>query len=234
MIKKKGGDLGEPETHESYGMISASRISSNQSHALFGSSIKHANTIIIRINGANIRRNLNSDRYYAEQAIVQVEMSNTQFAEFITSMNMGDGIPCTIRYLRDKDGRMSRMEDPPYKSKIVEFQKEFREDMQELGDDASVGLEEIKDLLLAKDRLNKSDREQIYEYIHHMVQKIKSSIPFVSDQFNRQMSKTVAEARNEVEAYVMHNVIERGLASLQNEVLSLAESTEDSDSENQS
>jgi hypothetical protein len=217
--------LGEKETHESYGMIQVSRQTSSHPHALFGSSIKHSSTISLRINTAEIGRNLHQDWYYKTGEIIEVEMSATQFAEFITSMNVGEGIPCTIRYLQRK-----RMEDPPFVSKRMEFQQEFKEDMQELNEQTTDGFADIKDLLLAKDRLSKEDRKHVVAFIEKMMQEIRSNIPFVAEQFNRQINKTVTEARQEVEAYVLHNIIERGLASFKEEVLSLPD-MENKDSE---
>lgn len=225
MSSKTSKLFGDEETHESYGMIAASRQKINPPHALFGSSIKHSSTISIHINTAMIGRNLNQDWYHKTGELIEVEISATQFAEFITSMNMGDGVPCTIRHVGGK-----KMEDPPYKSKRMEFQQEFKEDMKDLGDRTTVGFAEIKDLLLAKDRLNKEDRKNVVNFIEGMMQQIRSNMPFVTEQFNRQINKTVSEARQEIEAYVLHNILERGLVSFKEEVLSLPD-MEDKDSE---
>ncbi len=62
---------------------------------MFGSSIMHNN--VIRL---STEREGNEDWFLAgtdiNDMIVEVEMSYTQFAEAITSLNIGDGIPVTI------------------------------------------------------------------------------------------------------------------------------------------
>lgn len=57
---------------------------------------------IIRLTISNgfMEREDSQDRYYVKtsrkKCIVEVDMSYTQFAEAITSLNMGDGVPVTI------------------------------------------------------------------------------------------------------------------------------------------
>jgi hypothetical protein len=213
-------------THESFGLIRGFRISSNPPKPLFGSNIKHSNTIAVEVDLAEFSRNLHQDSFHPKESIIRIEMSTTQFSEFITGLNMGRGIPCTIRYLSDGE-KLKKMESPPYASKLDEFQNEFKEDMKDIRRRGSVGFEKIKDIL-AKDRMTKADRQQVFDFIKSLFQHIESNMPFVAEQFNRQMSKTITEARQEIEGFVLHNIIERGLASLQQEILSLPEMNVDS------
>ena len=76
-------------------MLSFHRTRSSHASALFGSSIKHKDTIRLEISHGELERGLNHDWYHANKCIVECEMSQSQFAEAITSMNMGDGVPVT-------------------------------------------------------------------------------------------------------------------------------------------
>ena len=87
------------DKHESYGMLQFSRVSGG-AKALFGSSIQHKDTIVMRLKEGEVSRELNSDYFFGENEIVECEMSYSQFAEAITSMNMGTGVPVTIRYIQ--------------------------------------------------------------------------------------------------------------------------------------
>ena len=80
------------EEHESYGLVGVSRISGSDRN-LFGSSIRHKNTMMLRVKRANKERHLNRDWYHANETIVEVEMSPVQYAEMISSPNVGEGIP---------------------------------------------------------------------------------------------------------------------------------------------
>lgn len=91
------------QAHPSYGMISFNRESCSPATSLFGSSIKHGNAIRMILFHAEIERGLNKDWFYAKGRIVEIEMSQSQFADAITSLNIGEGVPCTIRFT-ERDG----------------------------------------------------------------------------------------------------------------------------------
>ena len=97
--------LGTSYKHPSFGMLSFNRTHGGHSN-LFGSSIQHNDTIHMVLKEGVVIRGLNDDRYVGEDEILEVEMSQSQFAELITSMNVGTGTPCTIKYLRGK-GRIN-------------------------------------------------------------------------------------------------------------------------------
>jgi len=77
---------------------------------------------------AEKERHLNRDWFHKKKHLIEVEMSQTQFAEMITSLNVGDGVPCTIRYLPDKH----RIEDPPDTSQRQIFENEFKQEIKKL------------------------------------------------------------------------------------------------------
>lgn len=206
--------LGKPETHESYALVSFSRTTSGKGGAtLFGSSIKHNNTIRLRICKAVLRRNLNSDSYYGGDRMIEVEMSPTQFAEAITSMSCGDGVPCTLNYLGGK-----AMPRPEGESKREQFVNEFRESTGKVASQLDA-LTEFANRLNDKPTVTKGERAELLERIRMVRQKIESDLPFVAKQFNKQVSKTVHEAKGEIEAHFLHQVLSLGLAALQEQGL---------------
>src|SRR5208337_4240325 len=85
----------------SYAMVSFSRISAGgEGLSLFGSSIKHHSAITLSIKQARLSRDtdLSHDWYFAENRfpLIEVTLSPNQFAELLTSMNVGDGVPATL------------------------------------------------------------------------------------------------------------------------------------------
>ena len=94
------------ETHEhpSYGVISFSRTYGGEKN-LFGSSIKHQNTIRMKVSHAKLERRLNEDHVYEKDKIIEVEMSEAQFAQAITSLNSAAGVPVTLLYTQ-KEGKI--------------------------------------------------------------------------------------------------------------------------------
>ncbi|MCR8641467.1 hypothetical protein NV379_02245 [Paenibacillus sp. N1-5-1-14] len=208
---------GKKEEHESFGMLGFSRTSGGYSN-LFGSSIKHQHTITMRLRHAIKERDLNKDWYYGKSEIVEVEMSQNQFAELITSMNMGDGVPVTIRRLNGK-----RMDNCPEENKREIFEKEFEERMVNLSERLEKITEDAERILEDKTAPKKSDKELILKQLSQLRQEVSSNIPFVAASFNEQMDKTVTEAKGEVEAFVMNKVHSLGIEGLKAEFLSLSE-----------
>jgi hypothetical protein len=139
----------EPELeHESYGMIGISRVS-GCSGPLFGSSIEHQNTIQITISKAKLdRREYHSDSHYKGSDIVNIEMSQSQFAEAITSMNTM-GTPCTIRRTWI-DGKYKSTERSTFVSKRKQFQEEFKTDIDDLYEKSIQVSDQVQEILNKK------------------------------------------------------------------------------------
>jgi len=208
--------------HESFAMLGISRTTCNKGKNLFGSSIKHSNTISLRIKSARIDRHLNRDWYHAKSLpYIEVEMSYSQFAEAITSLNCGDGIPVTLRQFNGK-----QMEECPQFDKRQEFEEEFEKEMIGIGNSLRKLTEHAEALLDSKKAPTKSEKETILNSIKSLRQEIEKNIPFMQKSFNEQMDKTVLEAKGEVEGFVMHKIISAGLEGLQNE-LKMLDSSED-------
>jgi hypothetical protein len=208
--------------HESYAMMGISRCSSSHSKNLFGSSIKHSNTITLRIKPAKVERSLSRDWYYATRVpYVEVEMSYSQFAEAITSLNCGDGIPVTLTCLEGRE-----IEECPHVDKRQEFEREFQKDMVGLSNSLKKLTEQAEALLADKRAPTKADKETILNGIKMLRQELESNIPFVQRSFNEQMDKTVLEAKGEVEGFVMNKIVSAGLEGLQKQMKLLNESEE--------
>src|SRR5688572_30436551 len=87
------------ERHPAWGMIGAARVQTTPPGAvLFDSDLRHQHNVIITLYEARRNRgDLYRDHLMAERQVVEVQMSEAQWASFVSSMNAGDGVPCTIR-----------------------------------------------------------------------------------------------------------------------------------------
>src|ERR1700679_3718672 len=81
--------------HESYGFIRASRVQGQTE--LFDSAINHQHFVAITLGEMTQCRHLYQTWNFAGRELMTVDMSEHQFAQFITSMNSGSGSACTIR-----------------------------------------------------------------------------------------------------------------------------------------
>lgn len=85
------------EAHPAWGLIGASRVSSSPPGAtLFDSDIQHQYYVVVRLSRTTRQRNLHHDYKHGTEQIVEVAMSEAQWASFVFTMNVGQGVPCTI------------------------------------------------------------------------------------------------------------------------------------------
>lgn len=184
------------ETHPSYGMLGFNHRYGSET-ALFGSSIRHSGAVVMTLKHGEVDRHLNKDWYCGRGVIAEVEMSYSQFAEAITSMGMGDGVPVTIRYT-EKDGHVK---ERPFVSKQEQFEQEFSEHLEDIKNETQTIINEVAEIFDTKKAIGKGDRDLILKKLRHLAMQIGSNTEFIYEQFNEQMDKTVMEAKGEVESF---------------------------------
>lgn len=203
-------DLGTKTSHPSYGTLLFNRAYGGGETALFGSSIKHRDTITMELYHADITRGLNNDWIHGNKLITRIEMSYSQFAEAITSFGCGTGVPCTIRYT-EKDGRIPECD---FVSKREQFTDEFKEKREEITKESQQLLQDVADLFTQKKSLTKSDKEAIMSKLSKLSMELGCNMDFIADQFNEQMDKTVMEAKGEIESFCQNKINAIASASL--------------------
>jgi len=200
------------ESHESFGMMSFSRIQAGGSQVLHGSDLKHNTIIAMRLSHGIKQRGLSRDWYHATQQIAEVYMSQNQFSELITSMNMGSGIPVTLRFT-EKDGRL---EEPQFNKVTEVHRNEFKEKAKSVAKNAQALLASMKDILEGSGTVKKADRQALLNKAAMIAQELAANMPFMEKSFNEAMDKTVTDAKGTIEAFYQHRVTEAGLDAIEN------------------
>lgn len=92
------------ETHPAWATIRAVRGSGGHG-VLFDSDIVHQHTMRVSIGSAVRNRDLKHDWIHGQikADYIEVEMSEAQWASFISTPNSGSGTPCTVRYLNGQE-----------------------------------------------------------------------------------------------------------------------------------
>lgn len=199
----------EEHKHPSFGQISFSRVNSTGEN-FYGSELEQDHYISMEVHNSCIERELTQDRYYNTGPILlRVRMSSGQFAELITSMNMGEGIPCTIERLnglkvQDLPKQESRKEfvHRKFEDRMVEFAKTLKEDSLRAKS------------LIKKKTLSKDDQHDLDFLITKLTQEVASNIPFFGRCFQENMDVVVHEAKLEVENAIQHKINVLGLNEL--------------------
>lgn len=203
-VKYEDSEL--PQEHPSYCTVRFARIQSNGNQAFFGASIKPNNYVQLEIYEADIRRDLSHDWIHGNKRIIEVAMTEQQFAECITSLNMGSGTPATLKFLGN-----SRLPEPPFMGKAEQHSKEFANKMSELAGTISLNMEKARTILNADKPMSKKERAEILNIIDSGLMQISSNIPFYDKSFKEQMNRTISEAKMEIEQHIVNRARAVGL-----------------------
>lgn len=182
-------------THPAFAQIGASRVSGNT--ALYDSDFRHNHYMTISIRRSELHRGLNRDWHFGREEIIEVALTESQWATFVSSSNMGSGVPCTLQRL---DGKMvPGLPDP--EKRTDQFSVEMRKSMQNV-------LDRLDALIAgAKTKAQKHEMEMLR-------QQIVSNLPFVASQFEKHMEDTVEDAKQEVHGYMTGLLQRAGLQAL--------------------
>ena len=196
------------EKHPSFGVIHFSRSSCVPPRTLFGSSTKHTHLISFSVSRATQRRDLSNTWIHGGEVLIEGEMSPSQFADMITSMNVDSGTPVTLTRVAGK-----AVERCTAISDRHRIEQEFAAEMKK----TVAGMDELvtKALQLqAKASVTKADRQEIVNLAETIRAKVTNSLPFIQSQFNEALDKTVSEAKAEVESFLNGAIKSVGLEAL--------------------
>lgn len=184
------------ETHPAYAQIGAARVS-GRAH-LYGSDFDHQHFVTVWIKRSELQRDLSHDWAHAREELVEIAMSEAQWATFVSSPNQGDGVQCT---LLSKDGRMvSRLPAPQRRTE--QFAKEMRDRLENaLGD-----LKNLREHLAA----GKGGKRAL-DLLDSVERQLLNNTEYVAGQFGAHMEKTVERAKVEINAYMQNTINRLGL-----------------------
>lgn len=211
-IKKDPFDAKIPSVHPSYCTVRFSRTNSSHQKPFFGSSIKPNSYITLTISSAEIDRKLNNDWIHSGRELIQVGMTEAQFAELITTINMGSGTPATLFH----DGK-KKIEEPPYISKVEQHSMEFSNKMHEMSENLKNNFNKIQTIINSDKPINKQAKAELINMYNSMITQINSNIPFYEQQFLEQMQNTVHEAKMEINQHIQQEAQRLGINTIKHD-----------------
>lgn len=205
--KPKANGDGTVTTHPAYAQISASRISG--SAHLYGSDFAHHNFVRIRISRSELHRSLANDWPFADSVpYIEVDLSEAQWAGFVSSLNLGSGIQCTVRRL----GGETVPAFPAPASRVDQFGEEMSRRVQ-------AALEEVDSLAkdIAELKISDKAKKALLARVQGAHRNLESNTKFVAQQFDEHMEGTVEKAKIEVNAYAVQALMRAGLEASGNQ-----------------
>jgi len=198
-----GGEF--EESHPAYAQLQFSRQSGGNSN-LYGSAIKHQETISMRVSRSVKHVSEYSERYYAEcLPLIEIRMSQSQFAEAITSMNMGSGVPVTLESLKGQ--HFPKCEE---KSISERASDDLKNNLNKFADKISKGEKRINEILKKKGAILNGERKEIYNIYNMLMQDLRDNMPFLHECMIEAYDKTAQSAKADIEAFYINAVTRMG------------------------
>lgn len=197
---KSAGNTNEiTEEHESFGMLSFCR--SSGAARLFGSHLeRHQHFITMRVYRAKVSHSLSRDWYFVTDRVPIVEawLSAAQFADAITNMNQGDGIPCTLRSVEG-----IRLDPVPESvvAENVKIRENFKQNISEVTGAVRALYEDVNRLVETGSSVSKGRAREIRDAIGAYLNRIDRDAGFVVSQFQESAEKVVQQAKTEIESF---------------------------------
>lgn len=202
---KSNGPFDVYEEHPAYGQIAVSRVSGGR--YLYGSDFEHSNYVVVRISESQLNRTLNRDWPFARKEIIEVALTEAQWATFVSSFNQGSGVQCTIER-REGVGMVPGFPAP---NRADKFKIEVAEDLKSI-------IEQLTDLKKAFEEnttgLSKKAAATLLEKVNKALRVADDHVPFAQKQFEEHMEDVKEKTKAEVHGYLSHQINRLGLDAI--------------------
>lgn len=192
------------ERHPAYALIGASRITrmgggGGGGQVLFGSDFRHDGFVRIAIRKAHLTRDISHDYIHGSGrgTLIEVDLSEAQWATFVSTMNVGEGVPCTLESLDNKD----IPEIVPDTDRRDQLRGEIDDTMQ----DAIKAIEAVRDA---------APNKKLRDLAETALRELNANLPYVAKSYDEHAEVTVERAKMEVAAYVARQIQRAGLKAL--------------------
>ncbi|WP_155989634.1 hypothetical protein [Thioalkalivibrio sp. ALE19] len=224
-IETSPGEMATRYEHPAYGVVQVSRSSGNS--RLFGSSLKHQHTIRLSIHRACLDRHLSSDFIHARdnRGLVEIEMSQTQWAQVVSSVGLGSGTPVTLRQVPDEEASVKVTPDieEPDETADRQHARELREKTEQALAEAKERIAELEALANTSGSIPKKPFREAVRKAKFAVGNAPENVAFVHDRFTETMEDAKEAAKTEIEGHIHALTLQTGLEHLREEGARLLE-----------
>lgn len=203
-----GGGMETVTTHPAFGTLRFGRVSGSAN--LFGSEVDPMGFIQMEIYRAEERWHLHEKRVFStREPLIRIALSHAQFAQAITSINMGEGTPCTLLQIGPQTV-------PSIASKTSSTKELLLRDIKQATSGVS---EQVSQLLesIAALPISKKAKEELQSKVGRIQTELHSNLPFIVDQMEEAVETLSSQATTEVAAYISRNLEQLGLTHLQSQ-----------------
>ena len=175
-------------------------------NVLFGSNIPHDTCMKLTISQAYISRSFNENHYYPTNKIIEIELSPSQYAEMITNLNHGVGVPFTItKFMEERIPNNLSLNDEletvksEYSESVDKIMDEIRDTIYEIPDEKAMSPKKIKDLK---------------HELANMLYRLTQEAPFMKERFDETLDKIFVEAKASIDDTINLTLANIGLDTI--------------------
>lgn len=216
------------ERHESFGLVGISRLSYGPGrNRMFGSRLdSHPTTYKITVRRA-VRTHsdlaydrFSSDHTAARTELIEFELTATQFVDMLTTSNVGEGVPCTIRAVLGE-----QMDPVPneHKTETELIRERFGTEMRDIARAVKPITDKITGILDKRTAIGKKDRDNLASHVNQILRHFTDHAPWVMRQFGEATERMLVAGKAEVEAYAESVIRAAGLEALRMRAIEAAE-----------
>jgi hypothetical protein len=198
---------GREYAHPSWGTATVSRCAGT--HNLFGSDLEHMHFLSLRIHTATKCVNETGREHIStagSKQIVEVFFSEAQYAQLISSVGGGGGVPCTIRHIQ---GEMLPECPPPatmeqFLDAVAGISDDLQTKARQLEEDLSKRFEDSKPL-------TKAEKKALLEQITMLSRGFSERLPYVQKAAQERLEEQVEGARVDIQGYLISEAAKLGI-----------------------
>lgn len=210
------------ETDKSWGMIGASKVTGGGKN-FFNSDIETPSFIEITLMTAQKARDLKQDWIMGDKVLFKVKLTPIQWVNFLTCMNEGDGVPCTIEYTKE-EGLIPFKPEKPKLDIIYEEHEAV----------VNSSLDSLNDLEEAIKGLAPKISKKAYDGLLSKVSAAKfvltnEGLDFARTQAKRELNSMVNQAKANITAYTETKIRDLGMEALRTQLPKLPNAVLNSD-----
>lgn len=171
---------------------------------LHGVDYPTGNFIVFRVYQGRVLRETTSDHHMADHRlpIVELAMSEVQFAQLITNMNIGDGVPVTFKYRPEPGTKMIEVKMP---DRAQATEEKFTADVRETSKDTLEAIKQaqriLNDILDGK-TVNKTQVREALAAVDTADRELDRNMPFILQRADEAIGNRTIKAKAELDAFV--------------------------------
>lgn len=199
----------DSEKHESWGVVGLY----HQHHCgreLFGSDVTNHSTICLKIKTAQCSRELGRDWIMGDETLIEISLSANQFADMLTNTNIGDGVPCTIEYVRG----IGSIQYKPQKPKLEVIEEERDLLAESVVENIKASITMVEELVKNKKISKVAGDNLIFTMRKAYSDLVGGGKEFYKKQAKQEVESMVTEAKRQVQEYVDSKIYSTGLQML--------------------